>query len=202
MLMIFFISCSTVTRAFSQHLDHSFALQDAGHIPQAQQQPSLVQTHLKVHPKIVQMQDRQSLSDAEWNLSEQHSSIALHCKAPVTLNSQASHLSHQDHVQSKRKGFEPDRVYSLDEQHRHCAHIATASDTDHMDHQHHNTALSQAHCDECPQQHCQNGLSVLNALESVNIAFFNVAQTHSQNFNYQAQHLLGHWQEILRPPKA
>lgn len=57
-------------------------------------------------------------------------------------------------------------------------------------------------CQDCVQLHCQSLNSVLNvqvpeltqpaALTSVNILLP----------AYHAQHLLGHWQQILRPPKA
>ncbi|WP_227515224.1 hypothetical protein [Acinetobacter towneri] len=57
-------------------------------------------------------------------------------------------------------------------------------------------------CQDCVQLHCQNLNSVLHvqvpeliqpvALSSVNILLP----------AYHAQHLLGHWQQILRPPKA
>lgn len=63
-------------------------------------------------------------------------------------------------------------------------------------------STAKMNCQDCAQLHCQSLNSVLNvqvpeliqpvALSSVNILLP----------AYQAQHLLGHWQQILRPPKA
>ena len=63
-------------------------------------------------------------------------------------------------------------------------------------------STAKTNCQDCAQLHCQSLNSVLNvqvpeliqpvALSSVNILLP----------AYQAQHLLGHWQQILRPPKA
>ncbi|MDO5542923.1 MAG: hypothetical protein Q4F77_06395 [Acinetobacter sp.] len=63
-------------------------------------------------------------------------------------------------------------------------------------------STAKTNCQDCAQLHCQSLNSVLNvqvpeliqpiALTSVNIVLP----------VYQAQHLLGHWQQILRPPKA
>ena len=63
-------------------------------------------------------------------------------------------------------------------------------------------STAKMNCQDCAQLHCQSLNSVLNvqvpeliqpiALTSVNILLP----------AYQAQHLLGHWQQISRPPKA
>lgn len=63
-------------------------------------------------------------------------------------------------------------------------------------------STAKMNCQDCAQLHCQSLNSVLNvqvpeliqpiALTSVNILLP----------AYHAQHLLGHWQQILRPPKA
>lgn len=60
----------------------------------------------------------------------------------------------------------------------------------------------QVQCQECAQYHCQMTLTLLE-VEPLAVVQLEVALAQSPpHFRYQAQHLVGYWQEILRPPKA
>lgn len=60
----------------------------------------------------------------------------------------------------------------------------------------------QVQCQECAQYHCQTTLTLLEA-ELLAVVQLEAALVQSSpHFRYQAQHLVGYWQEILRPPKA
>ena len=60
----------------------------------------------------------------------------------------------------------------------------------------------QVQCQGCAQYHCQTALTLLE-VEPFAVVQLEVALVQSSpHFRYQAQHLVGYWQEILRPPKA
>lgn len=60
----------------------------------------------------------------------------------------------------------------------------------------------QVQCQECAQYHCQTTLTLLE-VEPLAVVQLEAALVQSSpHFRYQAQHLVGYWQEILRPPKA
>ena len=60
----------------------------------------------------------------------------------------------------------------------------------------------QVQCQECAQYHCQTTLTLLD-VEPLAVVQLEAALVQSSpHFRYQAQHLVGYWQEILRPPKA
>ena len=60
----------------------------------------------------------------------------------------------------------------------------------------------QVQCQECAQYHCQTTLTLLD-VELLALVQLEAALVQSSpHFRYQAQHLVGYWQEILRPPKA
>ena len=60
----------------------------------------------------------------------------------------------------------------------------------------------QVQCQECAQYHCQTTLTLLE-VEPLALVQLEAALAQSTpHFRYQAQHLVGYWQEILRPPKA
>ena len=60
----------------------------------------------------------------------------------------------------------------------------------------------QVQCQECAQYHCQTTLTLLY-VEPLAVVQLEAALVQSSpHFRYQAQHLVGCWQEILRPPKA
>ena len=60
----------------------------------------------------------------------------------------------------------------------------------------------QVQCKECAQYHCQTTLTLLD-VEPLAVVQLEAALVQSSpHFRYQAQHLVGYWQEILRPPKA
>jgi hypothetical protein len=57
-------------------------------------------------------------------------------------------------------------------------------------------------CQDCAQLHCQSLSTVLNVQLP---ELMQPAEHTPANIllpAYKAQHLLGHWQQILRPPKA
>ncbi|MCU4503536.1 hypothetical protein KTI78_10210 [Acinetobacter sp. WU_MDCI_Abxe161] len=57
------------------------------------------------------------------------------------------------------------------------------------------------HCQDCNPVHCQIvNLALQQALPDLESQFIPISSQFSSI--YQAQHLAGYWQEILRPPKA
>ncbi|MEG2443648.1 MAG: hypothetical protein RSB30_08600, partial [Acinetobacter sp.] len=60
----------------------------------------------------------------------------------------------------------------------------------------------QVQCQECAQYHCQTTLTLLDVEPLALVQLEAALVQSSPHFRYQAQHLVGYWQEILRPPKA
>jgi len=60
----------------------------------------------------------------------------------------------------------------------------------------------QVQCQECAQYHCQTTLTLLDVEPLAFVQLEAALVQSSPHFRYQAQHLVGYWQEILRPPKA
>lgn len=60
----------------------------------------------------------------------------------------------------------------------------------------------QVQCQECAQYHCQTTLTLLDVEPLAVVQLEAALAQSSPHFRYQAQHLVGYWQEILRPPKA
>jgi hypothetical protein len=60
----------------------------------------------------------------------------------------------------------------------------------------------QVQCQECAQYHCQTTLTLLDVEPLAVVQLEATLVQSSPHFRYQAQHLVGYWQEILRPPKA
>ena len=60
----------------------------------------------------------------------------------------------------------------------------------------------QVQCQECAQYHCQTMLTLLDVEPLAFVQLEAALVQSSPDFHYQAQHLVGYWQEILRPPKA
>jgi hypothetical protein len=57
------------------------------------------------------------------------------------------------------------------------------------------------HCQDCNPVHCQIvNLALQQAVPDIDSQFIPISSQFSSI--YQAQHLAGYWQEILRPPKA
>lgn len=57
------------------------------------------------------------------------------------------------------------------------------------------------HCQDCNPVHCQMvNLALQQAVPDIESSFIPIPSQFS--CIYQAQHLAGYWQEILRPPKA
>lgn len=57
------------------------------------------------------------------------------------------------------------------------------------------------HCQDCNPVHCQMvNLALQQAVPDIETSF--IPSTSQFSSIYQAQHLAGYWQEILRPPKA
>lgn len=57
------------------------------------------------------------------------------------------------------------------------------------------------HCKDCNPVHCQIvNLALQQAVPDLESSFIPISSQFSSI--YQAQHLAGYWQEILRPPKA
>ena len=60
----------------------------------------------------------------------------------------------------------------------------------------------QVQCQECAQYHCQTTLTLLDVEPLVLVQLEAAVAQSTPHFRYHAQHLVGYWQEILRPPKA
>lgn len=105
---------------------------------------------------------------------------------------------------------------SLQEMNNHCIDLQQAVTQD----AHHNPAqhmqalkdchtqliqtqhAQQADCQDCALFFCQSSIVWFNAdLPKLVEPPVNL-EKNSLKIHYQAQHLVGHWQEILRPPKA
>lgn len=62
--------------------------------------------------------------------------------------------------------------------------------------------VQHADCQNCALFSCQSLIVWLNTdIPKLSVPQDNLEQ-NSLQIDYQAQHLVGHWQEILRPPKA
>ncbi|MEG0486504.1 MAG: hypothetical protein RR575_01065 [Acinetobacter sp.] len=95
----------------------------------------------------------------------------------------------------------------------HCADMQIQTENQHSDLKKQNLMdchkqliqskqIQHSECQDCALFSCQSSIVWFNT----DIPQLNSPE-HSQNLNslqsfYQAQHLAGHWQEILRPPKA
>ena len=61
--------------------------------------------------------------------------------------------------------------------------------------------MEQMDCQDCALWHCQFSTSLIDAA-LVNVQAVSMTEYHDvPKFIYTAQHLKGHWQEILRPPQ-
>ena len=90
-------------------------------------------------------------------------------------NDQNSHLNHEQQLQNL-KNCHNQQVQSQDTQ--------------------------QSKCPDCTAFSCQSSVVWFNPDIPKLIAPDHLHNTQAYQINYQAQHLAGHWQEILRPPKA
>ena len=63
-------------------------------------------------------------------------------------------------------------------------------------------SAARLNCQDCAQLHCQSLNSVLHVQVPELIPTCSTYICQHLLPVYQAQHLLGHWQQILRPPKA
>ncbi len=62
--------------------------------------------------------------------------------------------------------------------------------------------VQHADCQNCALFSCQSSIVWFNTdIPKLSVPQDNLEQ-NSLQIHYQAQHLVGHWQEILRPPKA
>lgn len=89
-------------------------------------------------------------------------------------------------------------------------HSATAA----VQHQQHNMDAQKNHCEsglhgsagkqcaDCAQLHCQTLSVWLDTAVTDPLQYFHPDTLTNLHSRYTAQHLIGYWQEILRPPKA
>lgn len=123
---------------------------------------------------------------------------------------QAEHQSTSHQRQSSTLGM------SVQDMKNHCIDVqqATAQDTQHNPAQHmqalkdcHTQLIQTQHaqhadCQDCALFFCQSSIVWFNADLPKLIAPQDNLEKNGLQSHYQAQHLVGHWQEILRPPKA
>lgn len=182
-LMIFIIGWSGVSYAFaaSQHLS-----KDASGVASQHDLMPDCHTHSKAQVDVEKNHLKPDLSNAQLEIHDH-------------LTQMKSSADHIDHAQVSQQ----DQSSRLN---RHCQHDqATAvTHTTNMDVQSMDHAQHQQHakCHECSPLHCQ---SISSSLDTAVIAVFqplSERQQYLQHSNYLAQHLSGHWQDILRPPKA
>lgn len=176
--MIVIISCSSVSMAFANSMQSDAQLNAQHHAQQ-----------VLVHSNTLDWADCDSsamLSAEKGTIKSdehQHSSVLhemMHQNVESTAhqaNTLQGHCDHHDLTAASSSG-------------------STSSGS--MDKQLH----VHDQCQKCSQQHCQNLVSSLVATDLDHVFEQVTQQNHLKNFSYSAQHLLGHWQEILRPPKA
>jgi len=62
--------------------------------------------------------------------------------------------------------------------------------------------MQHSSCNDCVPLHCQSLTSWLDSQTTELLSFDHIQEHPQRNFDYSAQHLMGFWQQILRPPKA
>ena len=137
------------------------------------------------------------------------SSVSIASAKTMQIGMQISHLSMQMQPSSESVKQSADTMaqHCLDQQQRSSSHHAPTETSPHKNIDCLSSQISTAseqshHCQDCNLLLCQ---SLLVWLQQQPFDFQNnqlstiAAVTVSQ---YHAQHLIGHWQEILRPPKA
>ncbi len=139
----------------------------------------------------LKMQGNQPLSDGSFNDHEMAKMSAeqmrSHCQQMMQLDSEqkAPHGSSQNDISQKVSSSAIDQS-----QYSSCM---TTSDTGQMQHK---------NCPDCSLMACQAMIVWLN-VQSLQWSNPSADRQNSPFIStYQAQHLSGHWQEILRPPKA
>lgn len=188
-LMILIIGHSGVSTVFAQRVHHAMQSMQTD---QALQSKSA--HYMQSHSHTVQkVQAQQGHSDRQHSLQD-------HLKPDSEINSPCDHTSFKTSAQSYSMPVDGKKM-------SHCEHFdASFSDSAQTDIHHPNLDKShlnsQMACQECAQQHCQTIISSLNSSKVSTVPLSESLQSDTQNYHYQAQHLLGHWQEILRPPKA
>lgn len=99
---------------------------------------------------------------------------------------------------------------SVQDMKQHCADLAeqvqntdtVQSLTDCHNQQIQSQQVQHSDCQNCALFSCQSSIVWFNTdIPKLSVPQDNLEQ-NSLQIHYQAQHLAGHWQEILRPPKA
>lgn len=186
-LMIFVIGWSGVSYAFaaSQHLS-----KDSSAVASQHDLMPDCHTHSKVQ---VDVGTNHLLPD----LSNAHVGSDDHLKQMKPSADHVDHAQVNQHDQSLR--LNPHCQHDQATAVTHTTNMDVQSIDHGLDHAQHQ---QYAKCHECSPLHCQ---SISSSLDTAVIAVFqplSERQQYSQHSNYLAQHLSGHWQDILRPPKA
>lgn len=105
-----------------------------------------------------------------------------------------------EQVASSMRTMHCHEQHMMDQSH----HLSVShADANNVEKCHEGKALNEQHCQDCnSSSHCQIvNLALDQQLpELTSLPFLEL--DHHKNIAYQAQHLAGYWQEILRPPKA
>ena len=152
-------------------------------------------------------------SDVELNAQHHAQQVLVHsnmmdradCDASAMLSAEKGTIKSDEHQHSSvshemmHQNVESN-AHQANTLQGHCDHhdLTTTSSSGSVDTQQH----VHDQCQKCSQQHCQNLVSSLVATDLDHVFEQAAQHNHLKNFSYSAQHLLGHWQEILRPPKA
>lgn len=152
------------------------------------------------------MPDCHTGSKAQVDLGKNHLKPDL-SNADLGMDDHLKHVQHSaDHAQHAQVS-QHQQVHDLN---RHCQHDQASPSTHiiNVDGQSMGQELAQVQqqqhvkCHECSTFHCQNLSSSLDRAEIAAVQPCIELQVYSEHSNYIAKHLSGHWQDILRPPKA
>lgn len=112
----------------------------------------------------------------------------MHMQMKAVTQSESVHMQHGTSNSKQHCQKQADSVHIVDE-HTQCPDMLTKM-------------ADSKYCHECSQLLCQNYISWLDET-SLNLNEpQNYSSISSPHLAYQAQHLAGFWQEILRPPKT
>ena len=128
--------------------------------------------------------------------------LAFSCLGVSNVFAQTNHLQMQKHsaetLVSEHKHAIDKKQKLMAEMLEHCStHSPTASNKTTTPTSHH------AGCLDCQLMHCQS-LNYALAEPSVSLGLQYIQQEQENSIlpDYTSQLLIGHWQQILRPPKA
>lgn len=113
------------------------------------------------------------------------------------VNAELLHSQHQT-VQKKQSDCHSADSVKLHQQHALHSDIQKNSDCE----SHLSSTIQVKQCADCAQLHCQTLSVWLDTAVTDPLQYFHAETLTNLHSRYTAQHLIGYWQEILRPPKT